>query len=334
MIHLPSELTPSELLSSEEMPSYIEDLLRHARTLLHAGYLEKAERCAADALEATQEPATSNAGQAVVRMHLSDIRREMGRLGPTLDGYRRAYRIFQRRPSRYQRHNEAVAAYALGLTYQLLGSEMEALKWYQSSIKLIQQVRDDWGAVNAQRHCRTCKRLSLWLQTLTRYLTDINTRTDTRTGRRIWVPIILEEEDPRFAIAHLEIEHYQLRDELTVNGRCFRIHSLPNQRQRVSVAPADECYVYKIPPGELESWGVDKRDYVLVVRGKHADRVGPGILEAGESVRFGQFVRDEEGQISFVSSNAETIGGDVIDESEDLRIGYIAALLKPKPRTP
>jgi len=128
MITLPLKLTPSESLCCEELPPSIDELLRGSRSLRRAGRLLEAERHALDAMQASQKPGT-NVSQAMALIHLADVHRDMGKLGPALADCQKAYRIFQRQPSHYQRHNEAVAVYALGLVHQLLGSEMDAINY-------------------------------------------------------------------------------------------------------------------------------------------------------------------------------------------------------------
>ncbi len=64
---------------------------------------------------------------------LSEVQRETGRLGPALQSAREAYHILQRQPPMLQRHNEALAAYNLGLLHHLLGNRPEALNWYDTA---------------------------------------------------------------------------------------------------------------------------------------------------------------------------------------------------------
>jgi tetratricopeptide (TPR) repeat protein len=279
-----------------------------------------------DAIEASQEPGT-NISQAVALIHLADVHREMGKLGPALADCQKAYRFFQRQPSHYQRHNEAVAAYALGLAHQLLGSEMNALKWYQESDELFERVKDDWTTVNALAQVETCTRVRRWMETLSEYLTAVRTRTDTSLATGIWVPIVLSEgEEPGFAIAELEVDRYIVGRRLTVNGESFRVQPLKGTR-RISLVPSVEYYALEIPDEARKPLGASEGDYALVGRGKNADKEGPGGLETLGGPEFGKFTRDAEGTINLIRSDATGIGGE--DIGEDLQVGYITALLKP-----
>ncbi len=326
MINLPPQLTPSELLCCEELSQSIDELLRGSRSLRREGRLPEAERCVLDAMQASQEPG-ANVSQAVALIHLADVHRDMGKLGPALADCQKAYRFFQRQPSHYQRHNEAVAAYALGLVHQLLGSEMDALKWYQASGELFERVKDDWTTVNALAQVETCTRVRRWMETLSEYLTAIRTRTDTSLATGIWVPIVLSEgEEPGFAIAELEIDRYRVERRLIVNGKSFRMQPLKGTR-RIFLDPGVKYYALEIPDEARGTLGASKGDYALVGRGKEADKEGPGVLETLGGPEFGHFKRGADGKINFIRSDATVIGGEDIDK--DFQVGYITALLKP-----
>lgn len=326
MINLPPKLTPSELFCGEELPSYIDKLLQGSRSLRREGRLPEAERCALDAMQASQEPG-ANVSQAVALIHLADVHRDMGKLGPALADCQKAYRFFQRQPSRYQRHNEAVAAYALGLAHQLLGSEMDALKWYREADQLFERVKKDWAAVNALARVETCTRVQRWMETLSEYLIAVRARPDANLATRIWVPIILSEgEEPGFAIAELGIDEYKVERQLTVNGKSFDAYRLEGTR-RISLVPGTEYYALEIPDKARGTLGASKGDYALVERGKGPNQEGPGVLETLSGPKFGNFERDDEGNINFIHPDAAVIGGK--DIGKDLQVGYITALLKP-----
>ena len=326
MINLPPKLTPSELLCCEELPTFIDELLQSSRSLRREGSLPEAERCALDVIEASQGPGT-NISQAVALIHLADVHREMGKLGPALADCQKARPMFQRQSSHYQRHNEAVTVYALGLAHQLLGSEMDALRWYREADQLFEGVKEDWAAVNALAWVEACTRVRRWMKTLSEYLTAVRTRTDVNLATRIWVPIVLsEDEEPGFAMAELEIDRYTVGRQLTVNGDSFRTQPLKGTR-RVSLAPGIECYALRIPDEARGLLGASEGDYALIVREKQVRQEGPGVLETLGGPEFGNFERDDEGKINFIRPDAEVIGGD--DIGDDLQVGYIAALLKP-----
>jgi tetratricopeptide (TPR) repeat protein len=326
MINLPPKLTPSELLSCEELPPFVDELLRGSRSRRREGRLTEAERYALDVIEASQEP-DAIVSQAAALIHLADVHREMGRLGPALADCERAHPIFQRQSPHCQRHNEAVAAYALGLVHQLLGSEMDALKWYREAGQLFERAREHWATVNAQARVETCIRIRRWMETLSEYLTVARTRIGVNLSNRVWVPIILSEGgEPGFAMAELEIDEYTVGDQLTVDGESFRMQPLKGGR-RISLAPDVECYARGIPDEARASLGASEGDYALIRREGGPNQEGPGVLETLGGPKFGNFERDDKGNINFIGSGARVIGGG--DIGEDLQVGYIAALLRP-----
>jgi len=326
MINLPPQLTPSELLCREELPSFIDELLQGASSRRREGRLPEAVRCVMDAIEAGQSQ-DANASQAMAWIHLADVSREMGKLGPALAACQKAHPVFQRHSSRCQRHNEAVTAYALGLAHQLLGNEMDALRWYQKSSQLFERVKEDWAAVNALTQIEICTRVQRWTETLSAYLTAVRTRADGYLTTRIWVPIIPSAAGTKFAIAELEIERYTIGDELEVNGKPFRVQSLKGAEQ-VSLKLGAEYDALEIPDNACELWeDVGGDDYALVVWGEDADREGFGVLRTLAGPTFGKFERDQDGKINFVRTDATVIGG--ADIGKDLQVGYVTALLKP-----
>lgn len=326
MISLPPKLTPSQVLYREGLSPFIDDLLSNCRLLRGEGRLLEAERCALDAMEASQEANVRvNAGIALI--HLADTHRDMDRLGPALADSEKGYRVFQTQPSYHQRHNEAVAAYALGLVHQMLGSELDALRWYQTSSNLFDRVKEHWASINALANVENCTRLQHWIATLSEYLTDTRTRTNSGFSTLI-IPIILSDQDGgRFAIAEIGIDQYRVERELRINGKPFHTAPLRGKR-RIFLQPGSEYYALEIPDDAREPLSAGERDLALIMREKSASREGPGVLETLIGAEFGTFERDETAGTRFVRSDAEVIGGK--DIGQDLQVGYVAALLKPE----
>ncbi|MFO3796900.1 MAG: tetratricopeptide repeat protein, partial [Anaerolineales bacterium] len=170
MIRLPLQLTPSALLWYEDLPEFVQDLLQGSRLLRKEGQLQGAERCAQDAIEAARE-AGIHAGHGAALIHRADVYREMGRPGPALTDYQNAHRIFQRQPSWYHRHNEAIAAYAMGLAHQLIGNERDALRWYQEANALLGKVKEHWAALKALGWLDSCVRVQRLIEIMNNYIT-------------------------------------------------------------------------------------------------------------------------------------------------------------------
>jgi len=82
---------------------------------------------------------------AVLCLHLGDRCLATGRLGRARENYEQAREIFSRHQFRpEQRHNAAVATYALGLIDQFLGEEAAALTIYGRAKDLFARSQDHW----------------------------------------------------------------------------------------------------------------------------------------------------------------------------------------------
>ncbi|MFL7791937.1 MAG: hypothetical protein AB8I69_07340 [Anaerolineae bacterium] len=330
MIILLPHLMPSELLCYNEQTPFINELLRRSCSYRQEGLLSDAVEFAMRALDNSRE-AGDHVSQGAAWICLADAYREMGKLGPALDYCQKAQRIFKRQPSRYQRHNESVAVYALGLVHHLLGNDVDALKWYRAAGKEFEKAKREWAAVNAKNRVEACDSVLSWLEILTKNLVADQSGLDANLSTRIQVPIIRSNGDRgRFAIVGMEIDRYRVGRHLTINGDSFRLQSVKGNR-RVTLEPGTECYALEIPDEACESLEAGEGDYALVIRGKDADREGPGVLETLSGTEFGDFKRDEEGNINFVTFKAAMfLGSDEI--VDDFEVGYIAALLKREPK--
>jgi hypothetical protein len=331
MIILLPPLTPSEMLYYSDQASSTNELLRRSCTQRQEGFLSEAERFALKALGDSRE-AGDYISQGAALICLADAHREMGKLGPMLNECQRAYRIFQRQPSRCQRHNESVAVYALGLVHHLLGNDEDALKWYGMACKQFEKVQMEWAAVNALNRVEACKHALCWLKTLTKNLIAAQSGLGVNLSTHVQVPIIRSGNDAeRFAIAEMEIDKYGVDIRLKVNGGSFQLRSI-EEDQLVTLEPGTECYALEIPEEAYASLEASEGDYALIAWGGDADREGPAVLEALSGPEFGSFERGDEGNIRFVSfKEAVVIGSE--DITDDFGVGYIIALLKREPAT-
>jgi len=328
MIRLPQELTPSELLCREELPSFIDELLSRVRRLRRQGRLSEAIQSAQAVVTKTQEPGHW-IDLALALVHLADIHHNVGKLGPALSSYQRAYRLLRQKTSRCQRHNEAVVIYALGLVSQSLGNEIDALQWYEEADRQCEQVIREWATVNATNHIETCVRIRQWVETLQEYLTRTGARIGVSPTTRICIPVVLWKAKGGFALAEVEVDRFVLERESRLQLRVGE-HILQTRRlkgtQRVYLEPDGEYYVIEVPPEVQESLGANEGDYALVKRQSDITQEGYAILETADGPVFGKFNFDEAGEVVFIGANATILGGAEIDD--DVLVGYITALLK------
>jgi hypothetical protein len=326
MVILLPQLTPSELLCYADPAPFINELLQRSRLQRRDGLLIEAERFALEALDDSRD-AVDHVSQGAALICLADVHREMGRLGSVLNDCQRAYRIFQRQPSRYQRHNEAVAAYALGLVHHLIGNDVDALKWYRAARKQFEKVQREWAAVNALSRVEACDYVLCWLKVLIGHLIAAQASQKVNLAACFQVPAVCSsDEKERFAIVEMEIDRYRFDRHAMINGDLFRLQSI-QEDQPVSLKPGAKCYALDIPEEAYESLSASEGDYALIAWGKEVDREGPAVLEALSGPEFGSFKRDDEGHINFVSfKEAVVIGSE--DITDDFEVGYVVALLK------
>jgi tetratricopeptide (TPR) repeat protein len=155
MIHLPRLFIPAALL-------YQGDLTPRAR-----GLLKECARITADCRSREVQGLCREAEKlhdqgdlidcAVLSVHLGDRCLAAGRLGPARERYEQARGTFARHDYKpEQRHNTAVATYALGLVDQFLGQEEAASSLYDEARGLFSDAQDHWqrtGNVPMGRRC-------------------------------------------------------------------------------------------------------------------------------------------------------------------------------------
>jgi len=324
MMRLPAKLTPSEFLCLDDIPEYVEELLRNTRSLWSQGDCSEAERHALEALGASQKP-RAQTSRAAALIHLSGIHIAMGKLGDAVREARKAHRLFAAQPSRYQRHNEAVAAYATGLAHQALGSRADALQWYQKADELFDRVSIDWAAAGASSSVGRCRRAQQWVRALIRALTSSQSRSQPDCSASIWLPVIQSDDESNFALAQLEVERYVVAGTLRVEGKSYRLELIQGQSWP-SLQAGGEYYALEVPSDALNLLKASQGDYALILRQQDLPEDGLGVIETLSGPEFGHFRRDKSGDVRFVRPNAKIIGGKDIDE--EMPVGSVTALLR------
>lgn len=318
MIRLPPQLTPSVLLWCEDLPEFVQNLLQGSRQLRREGQFQGAERCAQDAIEAARE-AGVHAGQGVALIHRADAYREMGRPGPALADYQNAHRIFRRQPSWYQRHNEAIAAYAMGLAHQLIGNERDALRWYQEANALLEKVKKHWAALRALGWLDSCARVQRLIEMMSNYITTALIYQVVFPSPN-WVPIVLLEKNASI-VEQLTLE--QEGTEIHVRLRSFQVCPLESGWQLLLVPGV--WYEGRELSDRAREWlEAQEGDHALVEWEKARTPLQPAQL--AEVDAGGKFGRDAEGKVYAVRTVARIIGG---EESREEQVGRVPALLRP-----
>jgi len=165
MIGIPSEFAPSSLLHYEQVSPEVQRLLKESRTARLEYEWMQAHNCALDAYEICIL-ADAHVGLALAQIHLVDFYSEVGELGQAMERCENARQTLRRQTARAQRHNEAVAAYALGLLHelQLFSDSLGAWHWYQEALQEFKVAQEHWAKHNNISWVETCQKTRQWIK--------------------------------------------------------------------------------------------------------------------------------------------------------------------------
>lgn len=313
-IYLAHAYTPSSLLYTESLPDFAYDLLRRAREYRETGNWEEAESCATGA-KRYFEHAPDPAGIAIALMHLADIHRERGQTDLFLPESQEAYRLLQAHPALEQRHNEAVAAYNLGLVHYLLGNISQALTLHRTAQMGFQEARKElWVPHRYLDWAGLCKEMVGRLGAMNRalaYPAALPTK-------------LVDSVDSTFSTGQFGKEDCVLGQKLIIDGNTFEVYTLNGSE--VVVIPEGTYRLFPIPPLARLLVGAQNGDYMLAREAQKGDPIVTYYVAGteGESV-LGHFERDPENpsRLRFISI-ARVLGG-----AGKRRLHHLIALLRP-----
>nr|MBC8492562.1 hypothetical protein [Chloroflexota bacterium] len=309
MFTLPPNLTPSQLIRRDKLRPEAQRLFSECdriRREWRCGQIEQAARDAQDLWRKSND----RIGCAAGLLRLADVCREMGRLGPAQRYGKRARDMFHQDAAPSQRFNEAMAAYALGLTHQFLGDEKEACDHYQLARGLLEQAKEHFHITHDNEQAKECERISSWLEKLIKYVADIRFCGATTafpsvilvcsrpsgTSKPECLPVELRIEE--CLPVELRIEEYLLAQEARIADTDFRLHPV---NKTVTLKPGEEYCVVKVPEQGMPDAGLEKGDYALIQGGEDAE--GIGVTLAEDEVLFGRFERRKDGSFNFIPSD-------------------------------
>lgn len=267
-IHLRPALRPSVFLSLEMInEKAVLELLRAFQEIIYPGKSgtsesqkgiswQKAEETARQALEASRTR-RFNLGEALALLCLSEAQRETGRLGPALHSAREAYDILQRQPQMLQRHNEAIAAYNLGLLHHLLGNRPEALNWYDNACRLLGLAREYWSIHNRPQEVQKCRELEGWVSRLSKVLSSPDSENFS-----ILIPVPAPDGGPPL-VAQVRMGPSWQESSVFIDGEPYRILLLPTSQAREILPTGRDCQIFPIPEEVRRKMGSGERDYLL-----------------------------------------------------------------------
>ena len=323
MIYLTAGLVPSTLFHTQGCSAFLVRMLQETERLREEGDLDTALQRAEEAHRYSRDESFA-VGRALASLEMSDIHREDGRLGVALDWAKKAQRILDIAPGAAQRHNEAVAAYNLGLLHHLLGTKVEALRWYETAMKQLYVAHEHWRAHKEHSWARKCSRLGQWVNNLRNCLLGEEGGLYSTLIVPAW---LLGDTSSPFCVAEVEVKGSPLLTRrVMINGRTFSVHSLP---EGDSILLSRGKYrILHVPARHRTQVGVQKDDLVLA-RCPDEPLQTPYwyIRQHDNGLEFGRFERDAQGAFRFVLDAPRIIGGTMSDTDEVL---YPVALLKPE----
>lgn len=300
VIYLAHSYTPSSLLYIDSLPVFVQDLLRRAREQRQAGDWEQAESSATEA-QHYFEQAHDQAGIAITLIHLVDINRERGQTDLLLAGAQQAYRLLQSHPALEQRHNEAVAAYNLGLVHYVLGDNSKALAWHRTAQMAFERARKKlWLPRRNLYWAGHCVEMVERLQAVSNALAH----PTALPGKSI------VSRNGTFSTDQLSESDPILGQQLTIDGIDFQVYTLNGSK--VAIMPEGTYHIIQALPRTCLLIGARAGDYVLAKEAPKEDPLVPYyVARADGELVLGHFERDPEkpSQWRFVSIDARIIGG-------------------------
>jgi tetratricopeptide (TPR) repeat protein len=279
---------------------------------------EKAEGQVKATLRFCKE-ADDRVGIALARLHLAIFYAEVGEIDQAVKHCEGAYQEFQRQPFLIQRHNEALAAYALGLLHELyLLNSGRALYWYKEASRLLEMARKYWASINDEVHINDYHQIRKQILKRREKAIEYNDlfqypRFDVWQASSGGTPFARRKAPQGYG--------YIIGDERVLIGGTL-------YRAKPSIDIEEGNYHFALPVWERE-WQLSKSqrgDYVLVRQQWQMDKEKKGVLwEAERGWVAVNFTRGSDGKVKFDNPAREIIGGDPAGKLK----GYIVTLLKP-----
>ncbi|MBC8450272.1 MAG: tetratricopeptide repeat protein [Chloroflexi bacterium] len=189
MMTLPPIVLPSELLHVGSLTSSAEILLDAYSHINAESTLEQFERFA-HAADELREKGGDWIGCAIALLHLGDRCLEVGRLESARKYYEQSRRVIRPLVVPEQRHNEAVAIYALGLADLFLGDEKKALDEHERATELFARAQTHWQVIGNKRLYQLCERALELIEGLRRFVAEALSR-----GGKTMLEVVEGEEE-------------------------------------------------------------------------------------------------------------------------------------------
>lgn len=212
-------------------------LVVQSLAFLRKGRLEEAEEVARESLEVARRGHHS-IGEGMAALCLSNIYWGTDRAGPALRLAYQAYETFGRQSALDQRHNEAIAAFNLGLVHHLIGNYTEALNGYHAAYRVLNVAYDHWVTAKENQRAYQCSQLKKWVEQLKSTLIS---SAPQKTEPTVLIPVSIADSGTA-TLTGVEVEGYLLGVSLSIDGRALRL--LPLQEPLIF---ASDCCIFPVP---------------------------------------------------------------------------------------
>ena len=335
MISIPEEFIPSQLLTCKPVSQHSQTF-QHSQTLLEQSRRAmakqdwaRAERYALNARDASQRPGQI-VDHVIALIHLADICRGVGRLGPALEYNEKAQQMLKNQSGPTHYHNRAVADYALGLIHHVLGNDSKALYWYKHAKDLFERAHLHWGIASEPDRQDQCNKVNQWISALSE---SINSQAaallDGQRFNLAWFPVFRTQtpaQDDGYELVCFPATIRDVEDQIRIGDRLYTL-LLPNGQPfpfpvldfrvphfAVEIGEDDQIWEGTLQEGDL---ALIREKSLSADLDEKTDQVGEG--------EYGDFTRDAGG-VTFVSNQKYIIGGD----EEGPVIGDVVAILRPE----
>jgi tetratricopeptide (TPR) repeat protein len=343
VISIPLEFLPSSLVVTSEIGTgHSVQLLARSRQALAGRHWTDAERCALNARDACERIGGRMEGYAIALIHLADIYRAVGRLGPALEFSDEAQRLLDNLPHPKHYHNRAIANYALALTHHILGNDCKALHRYQQAQKLFDQAYRYWGRTcppnhleEAQGRQAACDRVGQWLSILSDSIQDqLSLLSDGQSFHLVWFPVFRAEtsiRDGEYELVRFFTTIREAEDQVYVGDQPYLLLS-PSINKSSSLPILDfRVLHYAVEVGEDDPADDLKKGDLALVRDDSLAVAHIGQADQIGHCEWGDFIRNADGSIVFVAKKEMHIIGEEKEEKEkEEERRLVIAVLRPK----
>lgn len=349
---VPKHLAPTQLVYRKDLPKTIKTIVDECLEHRKRGDTESAIRCGRQA-QKLAEAQEQHAGESVAWVLLADAHREMDQIGPALESCQKAEDALLQSSYPLHLYAKAVIVYLRCLIRHSMGAYTEAFAACSQARDAFESAKDYWDnlvsrghddAAESQALAEKCGEVIKWIDALDECLaSDL---ASTGGGIEVHIPVANGEE---YEVARVEVGAYRFPTKVTIKGREYQLHYLENEMQfnendpRLQVPWGTRHFTVCVSKDEEAGPYSSAGDYLLVKQGKQEqivkmlegppprDSIRGTLRKDDEPWEFGEFKRDDDGNIQFHSPPPPNIIGNGKREEvkgPDQELGIAYALLK------